>query len=354
MGNPPQKQKMVLDTGSELSWLQCTQSFNPLLSSSYAPIPCTSPICTKQTSNFPIPTICNANRLCQFIYPYADQTSVQGNLGTDTITLPELKIPNFVFGCNILAPLPGTPGLMGLGRGALSFISQIPKPNQNKFSYCIADPVESPNSPGVLLLGDSPFSKYLHYTPLYTISIPLPYFNRVAYSVRIRGIKVGKLRLGIPKSVFLPDHTGAGQTMIDSGTQFSFLVGEAYLPLRAAFFRQNQGIMNQSVDDSFVFQGAFDLCFSQPGNSAFPQVSPVTLLFDNRAHVKLQSHQLLYQVPGDLVRNGRSVYCFTFGNSDLVGIVENIIGNFHQQNLWVEYDLQSSRIGFARANCRFS
>ncbi|WOL19811.1 hypothetical protein Cni_G28613 [Canna indica] len=72
----------------------------------------------------------------------------------------------------------------------------------------------------VLLLGDTqpPFPLPLNYTPLIEISLPLPYFDRVAYSVQLEGICVVGTLLPIPKSVLIPDHTGAGQTMADSGS----------------------------------------------------------------------------------------------------------------------------------------
>ncbi|KAH9315995.1 hypothetical protein KI387_024622 [Taxus chinensis] len=356
VGNPPQKQKMVLDTGSELSWLHCktgrnpSSSLNPTRSVSYAPIPCNSPLCTAKTRDFPIPTSCDAKRLCHFTYTYADGTDVEGNLGRDFISLPALKIRGFVFGCSSSAPVAETPGLMGLNRGSLSLISQLS--TTHKFSYCITDRVVSPGSAGVLLFGDSPFAKYLHYTPLLTISIPLPYFNRAAYSVRLEGIKVGNKLLPIRKSVFLPDHTGAGQTMIDSGTQFTLLLGEAYTALKQEFVQQNRGRMSPMRENA-GFQGPLDLCYDLPASTAgFPQVTPVTLLF-NSAQLTLDSHQLLYRVPksGARISRGRAIYCFTFGNSDLVPVEANIIGNHHQQNLWIEYDLQNSRLGFARARC---
>jgi hypothetical protein len=198
----------------------------------------------------------------------------------------------------------------------------------------------------------------LNYTPLFTIALRLPYFNRAAYSLRLEGIKVGNSLLPIPKSVFLPDHTGAGQTMIDSGTQFTFLVGEAYAPLKQEFVRQNRGLLMNPMGGNFVFQGALDLCYQRPASAPFPQtLSPVTLMFDS-AQITVDGHQLLYQIPksseGSYAANGMVIYCFTFGNSDLVPVEANIIGNHHQQNLWIEYDLQNSRIGFARARCNIN
>ena len=83
-------------------------------------------------------------------------------------------------------------------------------------------------------------------------------------------------------------------------------------------------------------------------------LSPLMLLFDS-AWIMLSIPQLLYKIPehsaGDNVPFGKAIYCFTFGNSDLVPVEANIIGNHHQQNLWIEYDVQNSRIGFAQTRC---
>ncbi|RHN56996.1 putative aspartic peptidase A1 family, xylanase inhibitor [Medicago truncatula] len=77
---------MVLDTGSELSWLHCKKLpnlnfiFNPLVSSSYTPTPCTSPICTTQTRDLINPVSCDANKLCHIIVSYADSSSMGATL----------------------------------------------------------------------------------------------------------------------------------------------------------------------------------------------------------------------------------------------------------------------------------
>uniref|UniRef100_A0A0V0HCN6 Putative ovule protein n=1 Tax=Solanum chacoense TaxID=4108 RepID=A0A0V0HCN6_SOLCH len=114
-----------------------------------------------------------------------------------------------------------------MNRGGLSFVTQMGYP---KFSYCIS----GRDSNGVLLFGEAnlPWLKPRKYTPLVQMSTPLPYFDRVAYTVQLEGIKVGETILPLPKSVLIPDHTGAGQTMVDSGTQFTYLLGPAYTALK--------------------------------------------------------------------------------------------------------------------------
>ncbi|XVE52644.1 hypothetical protein DITRI_Ditri02bG0139200 [Diplodiscus trichospermus] len=128
--------------------------------------------------------------------------------------------------------------IIGMNHGSLSFVSQMGFP---KFSYCIS----GFDSSGVLLLGDARFSwlKDLNYTPLIQISDTLPYFDRVAYTVQLEGIKVGNKMLDQPRSAFFLNHTGAGQTMVDSDPQFTFLLGPVYTALRNEFLQQTRGVL---------------------------------------------------------------------------------------------------------------
>ncbi|KAJ4970752.1 hypothetical protein NE237_003851 [Protea cynaroides] len=357
VGTPPQNVSMVLDTGSELSWLHCkkapnlTSTFDPLRSSSYSAIPCSSTTCTNRTRDLPIPASCDSRKLCHVTLAYADFSSSEGNLAFDTFRLGSSAAPGTIFGCmdsgssSTTEEDSKTTGLMGLNRGALSFVSQM---GFQKFSYCISDQ----NSSGILLLGEGNFSWLgsLNYTPLVQISIPLPYFDRAAYTVQLEGIKVSEKLLPLPKSVFVPDHTGAGQTMLDSGTQFTFLLGPAYSALRKEFLLQTRGLLTVLEDSNFVFQGTMDLCFRVPLNrTSLPTLPTVSLMFRG-AEMRVSGERLLYLVTGE-VRGGDQVYCFTFGNSDLMGVEAYIIGHHHQHNLWMEFDLENSRVGLVPVSC---
>ncbi|KAL6574702.1 Glutathione gamma-glutamylcysteinyltransferase 1 [Orobanche minor] len=357
VGTPPQNVTMVLDTGSELSWLQCNTTrfdrpvFDPNRSLSYAPVSCSSPTCTTQTHDFSIPASCDSKNLCHAILSYADASSSEGNLASDNFTVAGSNFPGTIFGCMDSGYSSNsdedskTTGLMGMNRGSLSFVSQM---GFKKFSYCISGSDHS----GILLFGESNFTWLvpLNYTPLIRISTPLPCFNRVAYTVQLEGIKVSEKLLPLPKSVFVPDHTGAGQTMVDSGTQFTFLLGPAYAALRTEFTEQTAGVLRVLEDPNFVFQGAFDLCFRIHANlTGLPDLPSVSLVFRG-AQITVSGRQLLYRVPGQ-VRGNDSVHCFTFGNSDLMGVEAYIIGHHHQQNIWMEFDLEKSRIGVAPVRC---
>lgn len=182
------------------------------------------------------------------------------------------------------------------------------------------------------------------------ISSPLPYYDRVAYSVKFDGIKVGGKLLTLPKSILQPDHTGAGQTMVDSGTQFTFLLGPVYTALKNEFLAQTKNTLRELGDPNYVFQGAMDLCYRVPlTQKGYPVLPTVTLMFEG-ADMSVSAERLLYRVPGE-VRGSDGVHCFTFGNSDLLGVEAYIIGHHHQQNMWMEFDLVQSRVGLAEVRC---
>ncbi|KAG6523985.1 hypothetical protein ZIOFF_013874 [Zingiber officinale] len=329
VGTPPQNVSMVLDTGSELSWLLCNATaapfFDPRRSATYSPVYCVSPTCRDRGRDLPTPPVCDATSLaglCHVYLSYADASYADGALSTDDFLVGGSAPMSTVFGCvgNAYSAADGDSnvvGLLGMNRGSLSFVTQS---GIRRFSYCIPDG----ETAGVLLLGDAapPFLLPLNYTPFIQISLPLPYFDRVAYSIQLDGIR------------------------------FTFLLGPAYDALKAEFSRQTLGKLAPLAEPDFVFQGAFDLCFRVPAERPAPptELPAVSLLLRGGAEVAVAGERLLYRALGE-ARGADAVWCFTFGNSDLVPLSMYVIGHHHQQNIWVEYDLENSRVGFAPARC---
>jgi hypothetical protein len=378
VGTPPQNVTMVLDTGSELSWLLCNRTaarapappppgpaaaFNASASSTYGAVRCPSPECRWRGRDLPAPPFCAGppSNSCRVSLSYADASSADGVLAADTFLLGGAQPVPALFGCvtsynsatgaNATSSSSETAtGLLGMNRGTLSFVTQTAT---RRFAYCIAPG----DGPGLLVLGGdgAALAPPLNYTPLIEISQPLPYFDRVAYSVQLEGIRVGAALLPIPKSVLAPDHTGAGQTMVDSGTQFTFLLADAYAVLRGEFLNQTRAFLAPLGEPGFVFQGAFDACFraTEARVGAASRWLPEVGLVLRGAEVAVAGEKLLYRVPGE--RRGESgtegVWCLTFGNSDMAGMSAYVIGHHHQQNVWVEYDLLNGRVGFAPARC---
>jgi hypothetical protein len=371
VGTPPQNVTMVLDTGSELSWLLCNASslspppvpFNASASLTYGAVPCSSPACIWQGRDLPVRPFCDTppSNACRVSISYADASSADGLLAADTFLLGGAgNLPvHALFGCitsyssstgtndNATDPSEAATGLLGMNRGGLSFVTQT---RTRRFAYCIA----TGESPGILILGGdgTDAAPALNYTPLIEISQPLPYFDRVAYTVQLEGIRVGRALLPIPKSVLTPDHTGAGQTMVDSGTQFTFLLGDAYAALKGEFLNQTRPLLAPLGEPGFVFQGAFDACFrgTEARVAAASRLLPEVGLVLRGAEVAVAGEKLLYRVPGER-RGKEAVWCLTFGSSDMAGMSAYVIGHHHQQDVWVEYDLQNGRVGFAPARC---
>ncbi|OVA12169.1 Peptidase A1 [Macleaya cordata] len=351
IGTPPQTQQMVLDTGSQLSWIQCNRklppkpplsSFDPSLSSSFSVLPCNHPLCKPRIPDFTLPTSCDQNRLCHYSYFYADGTLAEGNLVREKITLSNSQsTPPLILGCT--RDTRATEGILGMNRGRLSFASQT---KISKFSYCVpVRQIPAKNTQaGTFYLGENPNSGGFQYVDLLTFSQSqrMPNFDPAAYTVGMEGIRIGGKMLNIPRSVFRPDPSGAGQTMIDSGTEYTFLVDEAYVKVRDEVLRLAGPTKYKK---GFVYEGSLDLCFDGDVVEIGRLIGDLVLEFDKGVEIVVKKERVLTDVGG-------GVGCLSIGRSDLLGIASNIIGNFHQQNLWVEFDVVNRRVGFGPADCR--
>ncbi|XP_057784073.1 aspartic proteinase PCS1-like [Salvia miltiorrhiza] len=354
IGTPPQAQQMVVDTGSQLSWIQCHRkaprkppppsSFDPSLSSSFSVLPCTHPICKPRIPDFTLPTTCDQNRLCHYSYFYADGTLAEGNLVRERFTFsrsPSRSTPPLILGCAADSAADAE-GILGMNRGRLSFVSQAKVPS---FSYCVPvrrarDNVTNPT--GMFYLGQNPNSRTFRYVDLLTFpeGQRMPNLDPLAYTLPMAGIRIGARRLNISAAVFRPDSGGSGQTMIDSGTQYTFLVEAAYNKVREEVVR----VVGPRLKKGYVYQGALDMCFDGNAIEIGRLIGDMAFEFDKGVEISINGDRILDHVGG-------GVHCVAIGRSEALGVASNIIGNFHQRNLWVEFDLLHRRLGFGVADC---
>ncbi|CAI0555541.1 unnamed protein product [Linum tenue] len=337
VGTPPRYVYMVLDTGSDIVWLQCapckkcySQSdpvFDPRKSSSYAGIPCDAPICRRLDS----PGCNSRKRTCLYQVSYGDGSFTTGDFSTETLTFRRTRVARVAVGCghDNQGLFVGAAGLLGLGRGKLSFPSQTGRRFNRKFSYCLVDRSASAK-PSSMLFGDKAVSRTARFTPL--ISNPrLDTF----YYVELLGISVGGTRVpGITASLFKLDPTGSGGVIVDSGTSVTRLTRPAYVSLRDAF-RVGAGNLKRAADFSL-----FDTCFDLSGKTEVKV--PTVVLHFRGADVSLPASN--YLIPVDT----SGAFCFAFAGT-MSGL--SIIGNIQQQGFRVVYDLGGSRIGFAPRGC---
>ncbi|KAL2490263.1 Eukaryotic aspartyl protease family protein [Abeliophyllum distichum] len=336
IGTPAKYFYMVLDTGSDVAWIQClpcrkcyTQAdrvFDPTKSSSFSSVACGSPLCRRLDSPG-----CRNRKKCLYQVSYGDGSFTVGEFSTETLTFRRTRVKNVALGCghDNEGLFIGAAGLLGLGRGKLSFPIQTGRRFGRKFSYCLVDRSAS-SKPSWIIFGHSSVSRNGVFTPLLT-NPKLDTF----YYVGLNGISVGGVRVpGITASLFKLDRTGNGGVIVDSGTSVTRLTQPAYIALRNAF-RAGASNLKRAPDFSL-----FDTCFDLSGKTVV-KVPMVVLHFTN-ADVSLPASNYLIPVDTD----GR--FCFAFAGTTS-GL--SIIGNIQQQGFRVVFDLESSRVGFSPRGC---
>lgn len=336
VGTPPRYVYMVLDTGSDVVWIQCAPCrrcysqtdpiFDPSKSTSFAAIPCSSPLCRRLDSPG-----CNQRRRCQYQVSYGDGSFTLGEFSTETLTFRRTRVGRVALGCghDNEGLFIGAAGLLGLGRGRLSFPAQAGRRFNNKFSYCLVDRSAS-SRPSSVIFGDSALSRPARFTPL----LKNPKLDTFYY-VELIGISVGGTRVpGITASLFKLDPAGNGGVIVDSGTSVTRLTRPAYVALRDAF-RAGASNLKRGPDFSL-----FDTCYDLSGKT---QVKvPTVLLHFRGADVSLPASN--YLIPVD----SKGTFCFGFA-ATMSGL--SIIGNIQQQGFRVVFDLAGSRVGFSPRGC---
>ncbi|KAB5527208.1 hypothetical protein DKX38_021055 [Salix brachista] len=337
VGTPVKYVYMVLDTGSDIVWIQCAPCkkcysqtdpvFDPTKSSSFANIPCVSPMCRRLDS----PGCSTKKQICLYQVSYGDGSFTVGEFSTETLTFRGTRVGRVMLGCghDNEGLFVGAAGLLGLGRGGLSFPSQTGRLFNRKFYYCLVDRSAS-SKPSSMVFGDSAISRTAQFTPM--LSNPKV---ETFYYVELLGISVGGTRVsGISPSLFKLDSTGNGGVIIDSGTSVTRLTRPAYVALRDAF---RAGASNLKQGPEFSL---FDTCFDLSGKTEVKV--PTVVLHFRGADVSLPASN--YLIPVD---NSGS-FCFAFAGT-MSGL--SIIGNIQQQGFRVVYDLAASRVGFAPRGC---
>nr|AFK37220.1 unknown [Lotus japonicus] len=196
-----QDMTVIIDTGSDLTWVQCEPCmscynqqgpvFKPSTSSSYQSIPCNSSTCQSLQLTTGNAGACESNPSnCSYAVNYGDGSYTNGELGAEHLSFGGISVSNFVFGCgkNNKGLFGGVSGLMGLGRSNLSLISQTNSTFGGVFSYCL--PPTDAGASGSLAMGNES-SVFKNLTPIaYTRMVPNPQLSNF-YMLNLTGIDVG-------------------------------------------------------------------------------------------------------------------------------------------------------------------
>ncbi|PIN23490.1 Aspartyl protease [Handroanthus impetiginosus] len=334
IGTPGQLMFMVVDTSNDAAWIPCagctgcsSTLFAPNTSSTYGSLDCSVPECT-HVSGLSCPAIGSGS--CLFNRSYGGDSSFLATLSRDTLSLGNDAIPNYAFGCvNAISGKSIPPqGLLGLGRGSMSLLSQSGSLYSGVFSYCLPS-FKSYYFSGSLKLGPLGQPKNIKTTPL----LKNPHRPSLYY-VNLTGVSVGRVSVPIaPELLAFDPNTGSG-TIIDSGTVITRFVQPIYNAIRDEFKKQ--------VTAPFSSLGAFDTCFA-PTNE---QVAPAITFHFQGLDLKLPTENTLIH------SSSGSLACLAMAPApNNVNSVLNVIANLQQQNLRILFDTVNSHLGIARELC---
>lgn len=330
IGNPAREVYMVLDTGSDVNWLQCTPCadcyhqtepiFEPSSSSSYEPLSCDTPQCNALEVSE-----CR-NATCLYEVSYGDGSYTVGDFATETLTIGSTLVQNVAVGCGHSNEglFVGAAGLLGLGGGLLALPSQL---NTTSFSYCLVD--RDSDSASTVEFGTS--------LPPDAVVAPLLRNHQLDtfYYLGLTGISVGGELLQIPQSSFEMDESGSGGIIIDSGTAVTRLQTGIYNSLRDSFLKGTSDL------EKAAGVAMFDTCYNLSAKTTI-EVPTVAFHFPGGKILALPAKN--YMIPVDSV----GTFCLAFAPtaSSLA-----IIGNVQQQGTRVTFDLANSLIGFSSNKC---
>ncbi|KAJ0792816.1 putative nepenthesin [Helianthus annuus] len=340
IGTPPQDIIGVADTGSDIIWTQCepcSYCFNqtrpvykPRVSSTYNTTTCGSTTCM----SVPVRSCTTNDNTCLYVVQYGDFSYSSGELATETVTLDSNVIgisfafTNVVFGCghrNAGMFTEDQSGIIGLGGGPFSLITQMGSSINGKFSYCLVQMFSHVERSSKMYFGDA-----ATVSGDGVVSTPLFSGNPgTFYYLNFEGITIGGQRIDFyttkPTMV-------EGNIIIDSGTSLTLLPESFYNRVQSAVRLSMPDILPAHSDP----QNNLRLCY----NPLEVKDLPVMVAHFSGADLELDPINTFVQLSNDSI-------CLAFAPVD--GVV--IFGNLAQMNFLVGYDLYKKTVSFKRTDC---
>ncbi|KAK7290311.1 hypothetical protein RIF29_04630 [Crotalaria pallida] len=360
VGTPPRHVWLILDTGSDLNWFQCDpcydcfeqngQHYDPKASSSFRNISCHDPRCQMVVSSPDPSRSCEfENQKCPYFYVYGDGSNTTGDFALEKFTVSLTRpdgmenskhIVDVMFGCGHWnrGHFHGAAGILGLGRGPLSFSSQLQSIYGHSFSYCLADIFSNTSVSSKFIFGvDKELLNHpnLNFTSLLGAK-ESP--DDTFYYLQIKSIVVGGEVLDIPKQIWHLSQEGLGEggTIIDSGSTLTFFPDPAYDIIKEAFKKKIK--LQPIALDNFIM----DPCYNVSGDQQI-ELPDFGIHFVDGAVWDFPAENYFYQYePGEVI-------CLAISKTPHTPLT--IIGNLLQQNFHILYDTKKYRLGYCPMKC---
>lgn len=343
IGQPPRPYFLDVDTGSDLTWLQCDapcrqciEAPHPLYKPSNQLVPCKDPICTSLRGD----QDCEDPDQCDYEVEYADGGSSLGVLVKDYFLLNSTNgkrlNPLLALGCGYdqLEGRSSHPldGILGLGKGISSIPSQLSSQGlvKNVIGHCL-----SGRGGGFLFFGDDIYdSSRISWTPMSRDYIK--YYSP-----------------GLAEMIFDGKSTGIRNlpVVFDSGSSYSYLNSQAYQGLLSSLRKILAGKPLTEADNEDT---TLPICWK--GKRPFKSVRDVrkyfktfTLSFNSGGRFKTH-----FEFPPEayLIISYKGNACLGVLNGTQVGLRDlNVIGDISMLDRMVIYNNEKQAIGWAPANC---
>ncbi|KAM0821519.1 hypothetical protein ACQ4PT_072145 [Festuca glaucescens] len=351
IGEPLQPYSLDIDTGSNITWLECQHPVHgchgsPGVNRFYKPGPanlrvdCKDPFCASLHADLPgrRPQCPRKHpHECHYGIGYVDMTT-EGVLVNDTISLGEGRNEPIVFGCGynqkLKNPLPGpnpTPppvahGLLGLGMGKVGFVAQLKAHKvitKDVIGHCLGR-----KGGGYLFIGDYDKlpSTGMTWAPLKKYDL---YYSPGQATLHLDGQQI---------------YANGMNVVFDSGATYTYVPTQIYDPL----VEKLKAILGNTLDP--VRHPALPYCWQRRGTvEPFDDVNRpsgiLTLRFDNNIVITLLYKNYLIPVANNIV-------CLGILNGSELGQNQRIIiGDVTMQDMLVVYDNEQGRIGWASGQC---
>jgi len=344
IGNPAKPYFLDVDTGSDLTWLQCDapcRSCNKVPHPLYRPtanslVPCANALCTALHSGHGSNNKCPSPKQCDYQIKYTDSASSQGVLINDNFSLPMRSSnirPGLTFGCGYDqqvgkngAVQAATDGMLGLGRGSVSLVSQLKQQGitKNVLGHCL-----STNGGGFLFFGDD-------IVPTSRVTwVPMAKISGNYYSPGSGTLYFDRRSLGVKPM----------EVVFDSGSTYTYFTAQPYQAVVSALKSGLSKSLKQVSDPSLP------LCWKGP--KAFKSVFDVKKEFKSLFLSFASAKNAVMEIPPEnyliVTKNGN--VCLGILDGAAAKLNFNVIGDITMQDQMVIYDNEKSQLGWARGAC---
>ncbi|CAA7050636.1 unnamed protein product [Microthlaspi erraticum] len=320
IGTPPVEIEAEIDTGSSIVWTQCQPCancynqkgpiFDPSKSSTYKPQKCD-------------------DGPCPYDATYADKSYTKGTYAFETVTIQSTSgqpfvMPETLIGCghNNSGFSNASSGIVGLGWGSSSLITQMGENFLGLLSYCFSGQGTSKINFGTnaLVSGDGTVSANMF----------IKTEKQGFYYLNLEAVSVGDNRI---ETLGTPFHALDGNMVIDSGTTFTYMPESYCGEVKEAVESVVKAERGASPSDNL-------LCYNSDTLDVFPVI---TMHFSGGADLVLDKYNTY------VTYGAGGVYCLAFMCTDPTSYA--IFGNRAQHNFLVGYDPSSLLVSFKPTDC---